>query len=85
MRLGHSSEEKDFSWRKGFDLELNIKESSHAFGKIHKNLTTICIYIYIYTGMYTHIHAFFGYVYKASVKAFSGVGGVPLQWKVHST
>lgn len=70
MGLGHSSEEKDFSWRRGFDLELNIKESSHAFGKIHKNLTTICIYIYIYTGMYTHIHAFLDMYIKLQLKLF---------------
>lgn len=42
------------------------------------------IYLYIYRYVYTYT-CFFGYVYKASVKAFSGVGGfsTPVESPLH--
>lgn len=51
-RLGNSSEEKDLSLRRRFDLKLNIKESSHS---VEKNRQALCWDI--------HTHIYLTYVY----------------------
>lgn len=50
MGLRNSSEEKDFCWRRGLDLELNINKSSHVVGKNRLE------YVDIYKCTQAHTH-----------------------------
>lgn len=68
-RMGscNSSEEEDFCWRRGLDLELNINKSSHVVGKNRLE------YTYMYKCAYTLV------CIKLQSKLFWGVEEVDVQ------
>lgn len=74
MGLCNSSEEKDFCWRRGLDLELNINKSSHVVGKNRLE------YVDIYKCTQAHTHTLQDMYINLQLKVFWGAEGIDVQF-----